>query len=163
MPDPALTTNCAVLRHVGTPRAHREILPGAQGVTIIIIFTATLCLIITVVVALAGVAANSGSIHSPGGDFVLSGHQLSSLSAGKLFRLPIVVRIAGLLGFSMLLGACSWRLTSRGPQPVLTNPAARPRRCAWTATGSPANPSSAREPTPGGLGEVLHAAAKQTS
>jgi hypothetical protein len=124
-----------------------------------IIFTATLSLMITVVVALAGVATSSGSIHSLGGHVVLSGHELSSLSAGKLFPSPIVVRIAGLLGFSMLLGACSWRLTSRGPQPVLTNPAARPRRCAWTATGSPANPSSAREPTSAGLGEVLHAAA----
>lgn len=85
-----------------------------------IIFTATLCLIITVVVALAGVATSSGSIHSPGGDFVLSGHQLSSLSAGKLFPSSIVVRITGLLGFSMLLGACTWRLTSRGSHRVLT-------------------------------------------
>ena len=128
-----------------------------------IIFTATLCLIIMVVVALAGVATCSGSIHSPGGDFVLSGHQLSSLSAGKLFPSSIVVRIAGLLGFSMLLGACTWRLTSRGSHRVLTGSGTRPRRRAWTASGSPANPSSAREPTSGGRGEVLHAAAKQTS
>ncbi len=46
-----------------------------------IIFTATLCLIITIVVALAGVVTSSGSIHSLGGHFVLSGHQLSSVSA----------------------------------------------------------------------------------
>jgi hypothetical protein len=59
-----------------------------------IIFTATLSLIIAVVIALAGVAASSGSIHWPGGHFVLSGHQLSSLSGGKLFPSPIVVRIA---------------------------------------------------------------------
>ena len=85
-----------------------------------ITFTATLSLIITVVVALAGVATSSGSIHSLGGHFVLSGHQLSSLPAGKLFPFPIVVRIAGLLGFSMLLSACTWRLTSRGSQRVLT-------------------------------------------
>jgi hypothetical protein len=85
-----------------------------------IIFTAALCLIITVVIALAGVAASSGSIHSLGGHFVLSGHQLSSLSAGKLSLSPIVVRIAGLLGFSILLGACTWRLTSRGSQRVPT-------------------------------------------
>jgi hypothetical protein len=85
-----------------------------------IIFTATPFLIIPVVVALAGVATSSGSIHSLGGHFVLSGHQLSSLSAGKLFPSPIVVRIAGLLGFSMLLAACTWRLTSRGSQRVLT-------------------------------------------
>lgn len=85
-----------------------------------IIFTATLCLIITVVVALAGVATSSGSIHSLGGHFVLSGHQLSSLSAGMPFPSSIVVRITGLLGFGMLLGACTWRLASRGPQRVLT-------------------------------------------
>ena len=64
-----------------------------------IIFTATLSLMITVVVALAGVATSSGSIHSLGGHVVLSGHELSSLSAGKLFPSPIVVRIAGLLGW----------------------------------------------------------------
>ena len=78
-----------------------------------IIFTATLALIITVVVALAGVATSSG-ILLLGGHFVLSGHQLCSLSAGKLFPSSIVVRIAGLLGFSVLLGACTWRLTCRG-------------------------------------------------
>jgi hypothetical protein len=50
-----------------------------------IVFTATLSLIIAAVVALAGVAASSGSTHSLGDDFVLSGHHLSSLSAGKLF------------------------------------------------------------------------------
>ena len=55
-----------------------------------IIFTATLSLIITVVVALAGVATSSGSIYSLSGHFVLSGHQPSSLSAGKLFPSPIV-------------------------------------------------------------------------
>jgi hypothetical protein len=85
-----------------------------------IIFTATLCLMIAVVIALAGVAAGSGSIHSVGGHFVLSGHQPSSLSAGQLFPSAIVVRIAGLLGFSILLGACTWRLASRGSQRVLT-------------------------------------------
>ena len=84
-----------------------------------IIFTATLSVIITVV-ALAGVATSSGSIHSLGGHFVLSGHQLGSLSVGKPFPSPIFVRIAGLLGFGMLLGACTWRLTSRGSQRVLT-------------------------------------------
>jgi len=36
-----------------------------------IIFTATLCLIITVVVALAGAATSSASMHSLGGPFVL--------------------------------------------------------------------------------------------
>ena len=53
-----------------------------------IIFTATLSLIITVVVALAGVATSSGSIHSLGGHFVLSGHQLSSRPPESCF-LPL--------------------------------------------------------------------------
>ena len=110
-----------------------------------IIFRAALSLIITVV-ALAGVATSSGSIHSLGGHFVLSGHQLSSLSAGKLFPFPIVVRIAGLLGFSMLLGACTWRLASRGSQRVLTGSrhettALRLDRAAGAGSSSPA-PSS---------------------
>lgn len=86
-----------------------------------IIFTAALSLIITVVVALAGIATSGGGIHSLGRHFVLSGHQLSSLSARKLFSSPIVVRIAGLLEFSMLLGACTWRPTSRGSRRVLTD------------------------------------------
>ena len=110
-----------------------------------IIFTATLSLMITVVVARAGVATSCGSIHSLGGHVVLSGHQLSSLSAGKLFPSPIVVRIAGLLGFSMLLGACI------APTPEIAacpdgSPARDLERCAWTATGSQAKPPSAREP-----------------
>ena len=70
-----------------------------------IVLTATLILIIAAVVARAGVATSSGSIHSLGGHFALSGHQLSGPSAGKLFGYGIVVRIAGLLGFSMLPGA----------------------------------------------------------
>ena len=65
-----------------------------------IVFIATLSLIIAAVVALAGVADSSGSTHSPGDHFVLSGHRLSSLSAGRLFLSSIVVGIAGLPGFS---------------------------------------------------------------
>jgi hypothetical protein len=70
-----------------------------------IVFIATLILIIAAVVARAGVTPSSGSIHSLGGHFSLSCHQLSGPSAGKLFSYGIVVRIAGLLGFSMLPGA----------------------------------------------------------
>lgn len=130
-----------------------------------IIFTATLCLIIAVVIALAGVAAGSGSIHSLGGHFVLSGHQLSSLSTGKLFPSPMVARIAGLLGFSILLGACTWRLTSRGSQRFLTGSRHETTALRLDRDRLAGDPSSAREPTSGGLGEVLHAAAaaKQTS
>lgn len=42
-----------------------------------IVFTATLSLIIAAVVALAGVAASSGSTHSLGDDFVLAGRHLT--------------------------------------------------------------------------------------
>jgi hypothetical protein len=79
-----------------------------------IAFTATLCLIITVVAALAGVAASNGSTRSLGDDFVLAGHHLSSLAAGRLFLDGIVVRIAGLPGFSMLPRASTRRLASPG-------------------------------------------------
>ena len=107
-----------------------------------IISTATLFLI-AVVVALAGVAASCGSIHWLGGHLVLSGHQLSSLSAGKLFPSPVVVRMTGLLGFSML-DACTWRLTSRGLQRVLTGSrhettALRLDRAAGAGGSSPAS------------------------
>jgi hypothetical protein len=70
-----------------------------------IVLTATLIVIIAAVVARAGVATSSGSIHSLGGHFALSGHQLSGPSAGKRFVYGIVVRIAGLLGLSMPPGA----------------------------------------------------------
>ena len=66
-----------------------------------IVFTATLSLIIAAVVALARVAAGRGSTHSLGDDFVLAGHHLNSLSAGRLFLYGIVVGIAGLPGFSV--------------------------------------------------------------
>ncbi|MGD0609851.1 MAG: hypothetical protein ABSA53_40595 [Streptosporangiaceae bacterium] len=50
-----------------------------------IVFTTTLILIIAAVVARAGVATSRGSIHSLGDHFALSGHQLSSPSAGSCF------------------------------------------------------------------------------
>jgi hypothetical protein len=106
-----------------------------------IIFTATLSLMITAVVARAGVATSCGSIHSLGGNVVLSGHQLSSLSAGKLFPSPIVVRIAGLLGFSMLLGAC----TATGSPARPRTHTGRPRRGLARCCGSDASQLNGRE------------------
>jgi hypothetical protein len=50
-----------------------------------IVFTTTLILIIAAVVAREGVATSNGSIHSLGHHFALSGHHLSSPSAGKPF------------------------------------------------------------------------------
>jgi len=48
-----------------------------------IVFMTTLSLIIAAVVAPAGVATGTGSIHSLGHHFALSGHQRSSPSAGS--------------------------------------------------------------------------------
>jgi hypothetical protein len=70
-----------------------------------IVFTATLALIIATVVALAGITTSSRSIHPPGDHFVSSGQHLSTRSAGKLSLYGIGVRMAGLLGLSMLPGA----------------------------------------------------------
>ena len=110
-----------------------------------IVFTATLILVIAAVVAGAGVATGSGSIHSLGGHFALSGHQLGGPSAGKLFVYGIVVRIAGLLGFTCCPAPRPVHLVSRGSQRALTGSRRETTaRCAWTVTGSPANPSSAR-------------------
>ena len=63
---------------------------------------------------------------------------------------PIVVRIAGLPGFSMRLGACTWRLTSRGSQRVLTGSrhettAQRLDRPAGAGSSSPAGQLKHRE------------------
>jgi hypothetical protein len=85
LPDRALTANYAELWPRRDPAGSREILPGAQGVTTVIVFTTTLILIIAAVVARAGVATSRGSIHSLGDHFALSGHQLSSPSAGSCF------------------------------------------------------------------------------
>jgi hypothetical protein len=72
------------------------------------------------VVGLAGIASSSGSIHGRRGHFVLSGQDLSSLSAGQLLLNSIVVRMAGSAGLSVLLGASTCRLAARGPQRALT-------------------------------------------
>lgn len=71
-----------------------------------IVFTVTLSLIIAAVVALAGVAASSGNTRSLGDDFVLSGHHLSSLSAGRLFLDGIVA------------GSRAWRDSACCPAPL---------------------------------------------
>lgn len=48
-----------------------------------IVFSTTLILIIAAVIARAGVATSSGTIHSLGDHFALSGHQLSNPPAGS--------------------------------------------------------------------------------
>jgi H+/gluconate symporter-like permease len=64
-------------------------------------------------VAVAGVAANSGTAHPLGDDFTVLGLHLSGLSTGQLFLYGIVVGVVGMLGLSMLLGAFSRRTASR--------------------------------------------------
>lgn len=71
-------------------------------------------------VAVAGVAANSGSAHPLGDAFVIFGQSMTGLSTGQLFLYGIVVGVAGMLGLAMLLGAFNRRLASRGSRRELT-------------------------------------------
>jgi hypothetical protein len=113
-----------------------------------IVFTATLILIIAAVVARAGVATSSSGIHSLGGHFALSGHQLSGLSGGKLSVYGIVVRIAGLLGFSTLPGAptCTPGLPriAPGPDGTLARDHGAPRLDRCRLAGEPIMRSASR-------------------
>jgi hypothetical protein len=73
-----------------------------------------LILVAAGLVAVAGVASNSGSAHALGGDFTVAGLHLSGLSSGQLFLYGAVVGVVAMLGLSMLLGTFSRRLASRG-------------------------------------------------
>lgn len=79
-----------------------------------IVIIGLLVLIAAAVVAVAGVASNSGSAHPLGDSFVIFGQHLSGVSIGQLFAFGIVVGVVGMLGLSMLLGAFTRRLASRG-------------------------------------------------
>ena len=79
-----------------------------------IVIIGLLVLIAAALVAVAGVASNSGSAHPLGDSFVIFGQHLSGLSIGQLFAFGIVVGVVGMLGLSMLLGAFTRRLASRG-------------------------------------------------
>ncbi len=70
-------------------------------------------------VAVAGVAANSGSAHSLGDSFVIFGQSVTGLSTGQLFLYGIVVGVVGMLGLAMLLGTFNRRLASRGSRRAL--------------------------------------------
>ena len=72
-----------------------------------------LVLIVAAGVAVAGVAANS-SAHPSGDSFAIFGQHLTGLSTGQLFAFGIGVGVVGMLGLSMLLGAFTRRLASRG-------------------------------------------------
>lgn len=71
-------------------------------------------LIAAVVVAVAGVATNTGSSHPLGDNFGIFGQHLSAASTGQLFLSGIVIGIVGMLGLNMLLGAFTRRLASGG-------------------------------------------------
>jgi hypothetical protein len=78
-----------------------------------IFIVALLVLVAAVVLAVAGVATNSGSGHSSGDRFVIFGHHLDAVSTGQLFLYGIVVGAVGMLALSMLLGAFGRRSASR--------------------------------------------------
>ncbi len=79
-----------------------------------IVLLGLVVLIVAVAVAVVGVVSNSGSAHPLGDSFTIAGQHLTGLSTGQLFLLGIAVGVLGMLGLSMLLGAFSRRLASRG-------------------------------------------------
>jgi len=66
-----------------------------------IVIIGLLVLIAAVVVAVLGVANNSGGAHSLGDGFALFGHHLNGLSTGQLFLGGIVVGVVAMLGLSL--------------------------------------------------------------
>ncbi len=78
-----------------------------------IVIFGLLILVVAAVLAVVGVAANSGGAHPLGGDFTVLGLHLSGLSTGQLFLYGIVVGVLGMLGLSMLLGVFAKRAASR--------------------------------------------------
>jgi uncharacterized membrane protein len=79
-----------------------------------IVIVGLIVLIAAAVVALAGVAANSGSAHPLGGDFAILGQHMNGLSTGQLFLWGIVVGVVGMLGLSLMVRPLTRRLASRG-------------------------------------------------
>lgn len=79
-----------------------------------IVIIGLLLLIAAAVVAVLGVATNSGGAHPLGDSFALFGHHLNGLSTGQLFLFGIAVGVAGMLGLSLVLGPLTRRMASRG-------------------------------------------------
>ena len=79
-----------------------------------IVIIGLLILIVAAVVAVFGVASNSGGAHPLGHSFALFGQHLNGLSTGQLFLGGIVVGVVAMLGLSLLLGPLTRRLASRG-------------------------------------------------
>jgi hypothetical protein len=78
-----------------------------------IVIIGLLVLIAAAVVAVLGVATNSGSAHPLGDGFAIFGQHLTGLSIGQLFLCGIIVGIVGMFGLSLLLGPFTRRLASR--------------------------------------------------
>src|SRR5665213_3047922 len=79
-----------------------------------VVIIGLLVLVGAVVVAVFGVATNSGGAHPLGDNFAIFGQHLNGLSTGQLFLCGIVVGVVGMLGLSLLLGPFTRRLASRG-------------------------------------------------
>jgi uncharacterized membrane protein len=84
-----------------------------------IVIIGLLILIAAAGVAVAGVAANSGTAHPLGDAFVIFGQSVTGLSIGQLFLFGIIVGVVGTLALAMLLGTFNRRLASRGSRRAL--------------------------------------------
>jgi hypothetical protein len=84
-----------------------------------IVIIGLLILITAAGVAVAGVAANSGSAHLLGDSFVIFGQSVTGLSIGQVFLFGIIVGVVGMLGLVMLFGTFNARLVSRGSRRAL--------------------------------------------
>lgn len=73
-------------------------------------------LIVSAILAVAGVITNNNSAHPLNGDFALFGQHMSGLSTGRLFLYGIIVGVVGVLGLSLLRIAFTRSLASRGLQ-----------------------------------------------
>jgi len=81
---------------------------------VMIVLIGLVVLLVAVLVAVVGVASNTGSAHPLGDTFAVFGQPLTGHSTGELFLYGIVVGVVGMLGLSMLLGTFNRRLASRG-------------------------------------------------
>lgn len=73
-------------------------------------------LVVSTILAVAGVVTNNDSAHPLNGDFALFGQHMSGLSTGRLFLYGIIVGVVGALGLSLLRAAFTRSLASRGLQ-----------------------------------------------
>jgi hypothetical protein len=84
-----------------------------------IVIIGLLILLAAAGVAVAGVAANSGSAHPVGDSFLIFGQSITGLSIGQVFLFGIITAVVGMLGLAMLFGTFNRRLASRGSRRAL--------------------------------------------